>query len=84
MSDTGKTAPTLQKEPNRDLELKLKKHPETAAIPIIILCGRNSEREAKANEKRAEYAIYKDIDILTQLDTALAVALAGTKPMAAS
>ena len=67
-----------------ELITELKKHPETSAIPIIILCGRNSEREAKANEKRADYAIYKDIDILTQLDTALAVALGGSKPVAAN
>ncbi len=60
-----------------ELITELKKRPETAGIPIIILCGRNSEREAKANEKRANYAIYKDIDVLTQLDQAMAVALAG-------
>ena len=60
-----------------ELITELKKRPETAAIPIIILCGRNSEREAKANEKRANYAIYKDIDVIRQLDQAVAVALAG-------
>lgn len=60
-----------------ELITELKKRPETATIPIIILCGRNSEREAKANEKRANYAIYKDIDVLTQLEQGLAVALAG-------
>jgi CheY-like chemotaxis protein len=65
-----------------ELITALKKNPETAQIPIIILCGRNSEREAKANEKRADYAIYKDIDILKQLDQAMAVALAGATPAA--
>ncbi len=63
---------------------ELKKVPETSRIPIIILCGRNSERDAKANENRADYAIYKDIDILKQLEHALAVALAGVKPLAIS
>ena len=62
-----------------ELITELKKDPTTAAIPIIILCGRNSEREAKANENRADYAIYKDIDILNQLDHALSIALAGMK-----
>ena len=63
-----------------ELITELKKHPETAQIPIIILCGRNSEREAKANEDRADCAIYKDIDILQQLDQAMTIALSGMKP----
>ena len=65
-----------------ELITELKKHPETAAIPIIILCGRNSEREAEANENRAECAIYKDIDIVNQLNQALAIA--GVKPAVTS
>ena len=60
-----------------ELITALKNDPATAAIPIIILCGRNSEPEAKANENRADYAIYKDIDILSELENALAIALAG-------
>ena len=67
-----------------ELITELKKRPETADIPIIILCGRNSEREAKTNENRAECAIYKDIDIIHQLDQALATALSGIKPAATS
>ncbi len=63
-----------------ELITELKKRPETAEIPIIILCGRSSEREAKANEDRADCAIYKDIDIVKQLDRALAIALAEMKP----
>lgn len=62
-----------------ELITELKKRPETADIPIIILCGRNSERDAKANEDRADCAIYKDIDIVKQLDQALAITLAGMK-----
>lgn len=53
----------------------LKAKPETAGIPVIILCGRNSEREAKAVEHRANCAIYKDIDIAKQLERALQTAL---------
>ena len=67
-----------------ELITELKNDPLTAAIPIIILCGRNSEREAKANEKRADCAIYKDIDILTQLEQAMAVALSGAVQVAKS
>ena len=63
-----------------ELITELKKDPQTAEIPIILLCGRNSEREEKSNESRADCAIYKDIDIVTQLDHALAVVLAGTNP----
>lgn len=59
---------------------ELKRRPETADIPIIILCGRNSEREAKQNETRAQCAIYKDIDILSQLEYALDKALADVEP----
>ena len=54
---------------------RLKNASETADIPIIILCGRNSEREARANESRASCAIYKDIDILAQLESAVTTAM---------
>ena len=67
-----------------ELITELKKRPETAAIPIIILCGHNSEREAAANETRAECAIFKDIDIVKQLDQALTIALAGMRPAGSS
>ena len=48
---------------------ELKKNPDTAAIPIIIVAGRASGFDE--NEKRADFAIYKDIDIQTQLGKAL-------------
>jgi CheY-like chemotaxis protein len=47
----------------------LKKNPDTAKIPIIIVAGRASGFDE--NEKRADFAIYKDIDIQTQLGKAL-------------
>jgi CheY-like chemotaxis protein len=47
----------------------LKKNPETASIPIIIVAGRASGFDEK--EKRADFAIYKDIDIQAQLEKAL-------------
>lgn len=43
----------------------LKSNPETANIPIIIVAGRQSGFER--TEKRADFVIYKDIDIESQL-----------------
>ena len=48
----------------------LKARPETAAIPIVIVAGRSSGFDE--NEKRAQYIIFKDIDIDRQLENALA------------
>jgi CheY-like chemotaxis protein len=47
----------------------LKSRPETARIPIVILTGRSSGFDE--SEKRAEFTIFKDIDIQEQLDKAL-------------
>jgi len=47
----------------------LKAKPETAAIPIVVLAGRQSGFDY--NETRANYAIFKDIDIDAQLHKAL-------------
>jgi CheY-like chemotaxis protein len=52
-----------------ELITHLKKSPKTAGIPIIIVAGRASGFDEK--EKRANFAIYKDIDIQSQLDKAL-------------
>jgi CheY-like chemotaxis protein len=52
-----------------ELITALKKNPETANIPIIIVAGRASGFDE--NEKRADFAIYKDIDIQSQLEKAL-------------
>ncbi|HKU22575.1 MAG TPA: response regulator [Terriglobales bacterium] len=51
----------------------LKADPRTATIPIVILAGRQSG--FKESEKRANYAIFKDIDIEAQLLIALSAAL---------
>jgi CheY-like chemotaxis protein len=51
----------------------LKSHPKTATIPVIVLAGKPSGVE-KA-EKRADFAIIKDIDIEEQLAKALHVTL---------
>lgn len=47
----------------------LKSKPETAKIPIIIVAGRGSGFDT--SEKRADFAIYKDIDIESQLQKGL-------------
>jgi CheY-like chemotaxis protein len=52
-----------------ELITALKKKPETANIPIIIVAGRASGFDQK--ETRANFAIYKDIDIQGQLEKAL-------------
>jgi CheY-like chemotaxis protein len=54
----------------------LKAQPETANIPIIIVAGKN--RGFNANEQRADFAIFKDIDIEAQLEKALEAVL-GTR-----
>jgi CheY-like chemotaxis protein len=51
----------------------VKSKPETDKIPIIIVAGRGSG--FNESEKRADFAIYKDIDIETQLEKALVAVL---------
>ena len=48
---------------------ELKKNPKTVAIPIILVAGRSSG--FNETENRANFAIYKDIDIQGQLEKAL-------------
>ncbi len=56
-----------------ELIAHVKSKPETAKIPIIVLSSRQSGFAGQ--ESRAEYAIYKDIDIDSQLKKALQVTL---------
>lgn len=51
----------------------LKAQPETVGIPIVILAGKQSGFEKK--EKRANFAVFKDIDIEDQLGKALTTVL---------
>jgi len=51
----------------------LKGKPETAKIPIIIVAGQASGFDK--SEKRADFAIFKDIDIEGQLEKALRAVL---------
>jgi len=52
-----------------ELITALKSKPETCNIPIVIVAGKQSGFEKK--EKRADFAIFKDIDIEEQLGRAL-------------
>jgi CheY-like chemotaxis protein len=52
-----------------ELITALKKEPTTAKIPIVIVAGKQSGFDQ--TEKRADFAIFKDIDIETQLAKAL-------------
>src|SRR5580698_11668429 len=59
----------MPKMSGTELITALKQNPETAGIPIIIVAGRASGFDEK--ETRANAAIYKDIDIQSQLEKAL-------------
>src|SRR5271169_6577210 len=59
----------MPKMSGTELITALKAKPETAKIPIIIVAGRASGFDE--SEKRADFAIYKDIDIECQLGKAL-------------
>ena len=59
----------MPKMSGSELISELKRKPETAKVPIIIVAGRSSD--FNESEKRADFAIYKDIDIEGQLAKAL-------------
>lgn len=47
----------------------LKESPHTAVIPVVVLAGRQSSEQKSDN--RARWVIYKDIDIVAQLQRAV-------------
>jgi len=59
----------MPKMTGTELITALKAQPETANIPIVIVAGKNSGFDA--GEYRANFAIFKDIDIEAQLTKAL-------------
>jgi len=59
----------MPKMSGSELITALKANPKTSDIPIIIVAGRASGFDEK--EKRANFAIYKDIDIQSQLGKAI-------------
>ena len=59
----------MPKMSGTELITALKARPETAEIPIVIVAGKNSGFDAQ--EHRANFAIFKDIDIEAQLSKAI-------------
>ena len=59
----------MPKMSGTELITALKAQPATATIPIVIVAGKNSGFDA--HEHRANFAIFKDIDIESQLEKAL-------------
>jgi CheY-like chemotaxis protein len=60
-----------------ELITALKAHPDTARIPVVIVAGRNDGSDL--GEQRANFSIFKDIDIEAQLEKALDTVL-GREP----
>ena len=63
----------MPKMSGSELITALKQQPRTAHIPVVIVAGKQSGFEK--TEKRANFAIFKDIDIEDQLGQALALLL---------
>lgn len=71
----------MPKMSGSELITALKSRPDTASIPIIIVAGRASGFDE--SETRANFAIYKDIDIDAQMEKALQSIRAGNAALAA-
>jgi len=69
LPDLVVTDMSMPKMSGSELITVLKSKPETAKISIIIVASRASGFDE--SEKRANFAIYKDIDIEAQLEKAL-------------
>ncbi len=54
-----------------ELITALKARPELAKMPIVMLAARASSKQAPLHENRADFVIYKDIDIEEQLELML-------------
>ncbi len=59
-----------------ELITALKEKSDTREIPIVVLAAKKTSTDGP-QETRADYIIYKDIDIEAQLKRALAAALSG-------
>ena len=59
----------MPKMSGSELITALKQQPATARIPVVIVAGKQSGFDK--TEKRADFAIYKDIDIEDQLGNVL-------------
>ena len=70
----------MPKMSGSELITAVKAKPETAAVPIIIVAGRSSG--FTESETRANFVIYKDIDIEAQLAKALTAVLGKNRSQA--
>jgi two-component system chemotaxis response regulator CheY len=70
----------MPKMDGSELITAVKAQPATASVPIVIVAGRQSDFSSR--EKRADFVIYKDIDIEAQLAAALE-AILGSRAKAA-
>jgi CheY-like chemotaxis protein len=66
----------MPKMTGSELITRLKEKAQTAKIPVVILAGRSVSKEAA--ETRADFIIYKDIDIEAQIAKALFTVLGET------
>lgn len=66
----------MPKMDGRGLIHALRAKPQTCTIPIVILAVKRHPEEAEGLS--SHYVIYKDIDIVAQLDRALAAVLPGS------
>jgi CheY-like chemotaxis protein len=60
----------MPKMTGSELITVLKKRPDTKDVPIIVLAGKKTTSDP-AGETRADVVIYKDIDIIEQLEMAI-------------
>ena len=67
----------MPKVTGSELITALKEKPATREIPIVLLVGKKTSSDGP-QETRADYTIYKDIDIEIQLKKVLDAALSGT------
>jgi CheY-like chemotaxis protein len=65
----------MPKMTGSELITAVKANPRMSRIPVVVLAGRSSASEMKP-EGRADYVIFKDIDIEKQLGKALQMTLA--------
>ncbi len=71
----------MPKMTGSELITALKNKQETAKIPIVILAGKQtSAPQDMPKERRADFIIFKDIDIEAQLAKALSTALGSEFP----
>ena len=66
----------MPKLDGHELIKALKSKPETSRIPVVVLSGRKSGSES-ITRTQADYVIFKDIDIESQLEQVLKSALPG-------